>query len=120
MLGTMIMLNLFTGVIIGSMEEARDFSIGKAADDVEERIKELEDKGFMTLREELELVAHHLKEVTADINALKEHSAQFRLAAVGSGATRSIDGEDVSAESRRANEGNELRQDERHSTATTE
>jgi hypothetical protein len=26
MLGTMIMLNLFTGVIIGSMEEARDAS----------------------------------------------------------------------------------------------
>jgi voltage-gated sodium channel len=98
MLGTMIMLNLFTGVIIGSMEEARDQGSGQMADDVEERIKELEDKGFMTLREELELVAHHLKEVSADITALKEQTSQFRLDSAGSGASRAVDGESLAAE----------------------
>jgi len=79
MLGTMIMLNLFTGVIIGSMEEARDYCSGRAADEVEERIKELEEKGFMTLRDELQLVAHHLREISEDITTLKQQTAQLRL-----------------------------------------
>jgi voltage-gated sodium channel len=97
MLGTMIMLNLFTGVIIGSMQEAQEYDSNKAADDVEQRIKELEDKGFMTLREELELVAHHLREVSTDINALKEQTAQLRLTAVASDASQAIDGQDESS-----------------------
>jgi voltage-gated sodium channel len=63
MLGTMIVLNLFTGVIIGSLQEAEDQSSGKIADEVEAHIKELEEKGFLTLREELELVACKLQEV---------------------------------------------------------
>jgi len=75
MLGTMIMLNLFTGVIIGSMQEAEEMGSGKTADEVEQRIKELEDKGFMTLREELEVIAHHLRDVTAEIGALREKTA---------------------------------------------
>jgi voltage-gated sodium channel len=98
MLGTMIMLNLFTGVIIGSMEEAREQGSGKMDDEVEQRIKELEDKGFMTLREELELVAHHLKEVSADISALKELTSQFRLEPAASGASRAVDGDSVATE----------------------
>jgi voltage-gated sodium channel len=118
MLGTMIMLNLFTGVIIGSMQEAQDFAAGKTADDVEERIKELEDKGFMTLREELELVAHHLKEVTADISALKEHTGQFRLGPVGSGEGPAADGDDSLRLP--AHMGKELRHDQRHSPTAAE
>jgi voltage-gated sodium channel len=81
MLGTMIMLNLFTGVIIGSMQEAEDKGSGKTADEVEERIKDLEDKGFMTLREELEVVAHHLREVSGEIAALRDQTSQLQRSA---------------------------------------
>jgi voltage-gated sodium channel len=93
MLGTMIMLNLFTGVIIGSMQEAEDQSSGKVADEVEAHIKELEEKGFLTLREELELVAHKLKEVADDVAALNEQTRHYRPERVGSAADRS--GNDV-------------------------
>ena len=120
MLGTMIMLNLFTGVIIGSMQEAQEQVGGKAAGEVEERIKELEEKGFMTLREELEVIAHHMREVSADIAAVKEQSAQFRLAAVGAAATSSTDGQDAPIEPIRVGKGKEVRLDERHSTAAAE
>jgi voltage-gated sodium channel len=92
MLGTMIMLNLFTGVIIGSMQEAEDQSSGKVADEVEAHIKELEEKGFLTLREELELVAHKLKEVADDVAALNEQTRHYRPERVGSAADRADDG----------------------------
>jgi voltage-gated sodium channel len=92
MLGTMIMLNLFTGVIIGSMQEAEDQSSGKVADEVEAHIKELEEKGFLTLREELELVAHKLKEVAEDVAALNEQTRHYRPERVGSAADRADDG----------------------------
>jgi voltage-gated sodium channel len=91
MLGTMIMLNLFTGVIIGSMQEAEDQSSGKVADEVEAHIKELEEKGFLTLREELELVAHRLQEVAADVAALNEQTRAFRPARAGAAEDRSDD-----------------------------
>ncbi len=91
MLGTMIMLNLFTGVIIGSMQEAEDQSSGKVADEVEAHIKELEEKGFLTLREELELVALKLKEVADDVAALNEQTRQYRPERVGTAADRSND-----------------------------
>jgi voltage-gated sodium channel len=91
MLGTMIMLNLFTGVIIGSMEEARDFREGQAADEVEARIKELEEKGFLTLREELEVVAHRLQDIAADVAALNEQTRGFRPKRVAASADRSVD-----------------------------
>lgn len=91
MLGTMIMLNLFTGVIIGSMQEAEDQSSGKVADEVEAHIKELEEKGFLTLREELELVAHKLKEVADDVAALNEQTRQFRPERVAAAGDRSGD-----------------------------
>jgi voltage-gated sodium channel len=89
MLGTMIMLNLFTGVIIGSMQEAEDQSSGKVADEVEAHIKELEEKGFLTLREELELVAHRLQEISTDVAALNEQTRAFRPARVGATEERS-------------------------------
>jgi voltage-gated sodium channel len=91
MLGTMIMLNLFTGVIIGSMQEAEDQSSGKVADEVEAHIKELEEKGFLTLREELELVAHRLQEISADVAALHEQTGGLRPARVGTTGDRSGD-----------------------------
>jgi voltage-gated sodium channel len=91
MLGTMIMLNLFTGVIIGSMQEAEDQSSGKVADEVEAHIKELEEKGFLTLREELELVALKLKEVADDVAALNEQTRQFRPERVAAAGDRSGD-----------------------------
>jgi voltage-gated sodium channel len=83
MLGTMIMLNLFTGVIIGSMQEAEDQSSGKVTNEVEAHIKELEEKGFLTLREELELVAHRLQEISTDVAALNEQTRAFRPARAG-------------------------------------
>jgi voltage-gated sodium channel len=91
MLGTMIMLNLFTGVIIGSMQEAEDQSSGKVADEVEAHIKELEEKGFLTLREELELVAHKLKEVADDVATLNEQTRHFRPERVAAAGDRSGD-----------------------------
>jgi voltage-gated sodium channel len=91
MLGTMIMLNLFTGVIIGSMQEAEDQSSGKVADEVEAHIKELEEKGFLTLREEMELVALKLQEISTDVTALNELTRAFRPARVGAAEDRSDD-----------------------------
>ncbi len=91
MLGTMIMLNLFTGVIIGSMQEAEDQSSGKVTSEVEAHIKELEEKGFLTLREELELVAHRLQEISTDVAALNEQTRAFRPARVGTAADSSGD-----------------------------
>jgi voltage-gated sodium channel len=77
LVGTMVMLNLFTGVIISSMEASREHPEEKKADD-EAREKELEAKGFLTLREELELTAHHLREISADVAALKQETSRLR------------------------------------------
>jgi voltage-gated sodium channel len=90
MLGTMIVLNLFTGVIIGSMQEADDESSGKVADEVEAHIKELEEKGFLTLREELEVVALRLQEVSADVAALHQ-TLDIRQSRFGAAVDRSGD-----------------------------
>jgi voltage-gated sodium channel len=65
MLGTMIMLNLFTGVIITSMEEATT----EAAE--EKRKQHLEHRGFTTLRDELSLASRRLKEISAQLEALE-------------------------------------------------
>jgi voltage-gated sodium channel len=64
MLGTMIMLNLFTGVIITSMEEATN----EAAE--QKRQKHLEQRGFTTLKDELTLVSRRLKEISAQLETL--------------------------------------------------
>jgi len=65
MLGTMIMLNLFTGVIITSMEEAA----GEASEST--RKKHLKERGFTTLRDELTLVSQQLKQLSAQLDALE-------------------------------------------------
>jgi voltage-gated sodium channel len=82
LLGTMIMLNLFTGVIISSMQEAQDQKgdeLEAAIEDEADEIKNIEEKGFMTLRDEMQLIAHHIRDVSADLAALKEQTAELRL-----------------------------------------
>ena len=65
MLGTMIMLNLFTGVIITSMEEV-------ANETAEARRKaNLELHGAVTLRDELALVSRTLKELSQQLEAIE-------------------------------------------------
>ncbi len=65
MLGTMIMLNLFTGVIINSMEEASS----EAAE--AKRKKHLEQRGLITLRDELTEVSEKLKELSSQLEAIQ-------------------------------------------------
>jgi voltage-gated sodium channel len=65
MLGTMIMLNLFTGVIITSMEEV-------SSETAEVKRKEqLARHGFVTLRDELGLVSQKLKELSQQLEAIQ-------------------------------------------------
>jgi voltage-gated sodium channel len=64
MLGTMIMLNLFTGVII-TMEEASN----EAAE--AKRQRHLEERGFTTLRDELKVVSVKLKELSDQLEAVR-------------------------------------------------
>ena len=64
LLGTMIMLNLFTGVIITSMEEAQ---VERAEEVREEHMKE---KGFLTLHDELSLLATQLNRIKERIKGL--------------------------------------------------
>jgi voltage-gated sodium channel len=61
----MIMLNLFTGVIITSMEEAQ---VERAGEVREEHLK---DKGFLTLHDELTLLATQLNRITERIKGLE-------------------------------------------------
>jgi voltage-gated sodium channel len=86
-LGTMIVLNLFTGVIISSMEATRASPGENGAQSADEIQHEVDEKGFMTLRDELELIASHLREVSADVVALSEQTRELRLAQLGSDAT---------------------------------
>jgi voltage-gated sodium channel len=65
MLGTMIMLNLFTGVIITSMEEASN----EAAES--ERKRHLSKHGFTTLRDELALISARLRELSAQLDTVQ-------------------------------------------------
>jgi len=58
MLGTMIMLNLFTGVIISSMEEA---SAERKEEAREDRLKS---QGFLTLHDELSLLSTQLQNLS--------------------------------------------------------
>ena len=73
LLGTMIMLNLFTGVIISSMEEAQE---ERAEESREESLKK---KGFLTLHDELAMLSQRLIEITQRIKAieLKEDRAEL-------------------------------------------
>jgi voltage-gated sodium channel len=74
MLGTMIMLNLFTGVIITSMEEASNEAAEAA------RKRHLAQRGFTTLRDELTLVSVKLKELSSQLEAIRAPEDRSRLA----------------------------------------
>lgn len=65
MLGTMIMLNLFTGVIIGSMEEA------SAERKEEAREEHLKQKGFLTLHDELTLLGQQLSTLSERLKGIE-------------------------------------------------
>ncbi len=76
MLGTMIMLNLFTGVIINSMQEAQvEPPIG---DPDASLVHKIEQRGFMTVRYELDLINRHLREVATDLSAIKKQTGILR------------------------------------------
>jgi voltage-gated sodium channel len=76
LLGTMIMLNLFTGVIIGSMEEAQE---ERAEEAREEHMKK---KGFLTLHDELTLLSQQLQDISSRLKGmeLKEERREEREA----------------------------------------
>ena len=65
LLGTMIMLNLFTGVIIGSMEEAQ----AERAEEVREA--NIKEKGFLTLHDELSLLGNQLQNISLRLKGLE-------------------------------------------------
>lgn len=73
LLGTMIMLNLFTGVIISSMEEAQEEA--KAGG----RSEQLAQRGFLTLHDELGLFSGQLQEITKQMAELQERAAKLQL-----------------------------------------
>jgi voltage-gated sodium channel len=78
LLGTMIMLNLFTGVIITSMEEAQ---AERAEETREEHVK---DKGFLTLHDELSLLSQQLTSISSRLKGieLKEEEREHETAGV--------------------------------------
>jgi voltage-gated sodium channel len=65
MLGTMIMLNLFTGVIISSIEEAQAEQV------VEVREDHLKEKGFLTLHDELAMLGSQLHTLSVRLKGLE-------------------------------------------------
>ena len=65
LLGTMIMLNLFTGVIISSMEEVQEERAEEARED------NLKKKGFLTLHDELTLLHQQLGEITTRLKSIE-------------------------------------------------
>ena len=79
----MIVLNLFTGVIISSMEATRAAPNERGDEKADEIRHDVDDKGFMTLRDELELIASHLREVSSDVVALSEQTRELRMAQLG-------------------------------------
>lgn len=64
MLGTMIMLNLFTGIIINSIEEAQ------AAQAEEAREEQLKATGTLTLHDELTLLSQQLRDLSVRIKGM--------------------------------------------------
>jgi voltage-gated sodium channel len=73
LLGTMIMLNLFTGVIITSMEEAQ---VESKSGGNKDRLKE---RGFLTLHDELNQVSTQLQQIMNQMSALQERAAQIQV-----------------------------------------
>lgn len=71
LLGTMIMLNLFTGVIISSMEEAQSEVADKG-----DRETQLAEKGFLTLHDELAIINDQLHKITSQVAKLQSQSSE--------------------------------------------
>ena len=69
LLGTMIMLNLFTGVIISSMEEAQSET------DTGNREEQLRGQGYLTLNDELSLVTSQLHQINEQMKGLQTQLA---------------------------------------------
>jgi voltage-gated sodium channel len=74
LMGTMIMLNLFTGVIISSMEEAQ----AERADETRET--DMKKKGFLTLHDELSLLSKQLGDITDRLKNLEENEDERETA----------------------------------------
>jgi len=74
LLGTMIMLNLFTGVIITSMEEAQEEAKQGG------RSNQLVDKGFLTLHDELSNVSLQMQEIMNQMSIMQERASQLGVA----------------------------------------
>jgi voltage-gated sodium channel len=72
LLGTMIMLNLFTGVIITSMEEAQEESKSGGA------TSQLKERGFLTLHDELNQVSSQLQLIIDQMSSLRQRAAQLQ------------------------------------------
>jgi voltage-gated sodium channel len=119
MLGTMIMLNLFTGVIINSMQEAQSHcepSNGNEANNAAE-VGPLDSKvdDLAGVGNELERIVRQLSAVSEDIAALKEQTLQLRRDSTNSSAE--FDAQNVGPnDAARARLAGKTRPDERHST----
>ncbi|MEO0588497.1 MAG: ion transporter, partial [Planctomycetota bacterium] len=70
MLGTMIMLNLFIGVIISSMDEAQ------AEEERKERRRHIEETGEPTVKDELLEIEHELDAMTRRLKGLAKKAGQ--------------------------------------------
>ena len=73
LLGTMIMLNLFTGVIITSMEEAQNEAKSAGAKDP------LKERGFLTLHDELHQVSSQLQQILEQMSGLQQRASQIQI-----------------------------------------
>ena len=73
LLGTMIMLNLFTGVIITSMEEAQDEAKSGGAK------AQLKERGFLTLHDELNQVSGQMQQIMEQMSAIQERAAKIQV-----------------------------------------
>jgi voltage-gated sodium channel len=72
MLGTMIMLNLFTGVIIGSIEEAQE----ERAEEVRE--SQLKKQGFLSLHDELGLIGRQIQDLSTRLKGMELREQEWR------------------------------------------
>ncbi len=70
LLGTMIMLNLFTGVIISSIEEAQE----ERDSDDPSALRNAKERGFLTLHDELNLLTSQLQEISGQLAKLQQRS----------------------------------------------
>jgi voltage-gated sodium channel len=80
MLGTMIMLNLFTGIIISSIEEAQ----AEQAEEV--RADHIKEKGSLTLHDELTLLSSQLHNLTVRIKGMELKEQEREADAESSGS----------------------------------